>query len=237
MLYQILQSLCVIHLLILSWIPILFLLFLLFREWLRDLTWIPTDVIRCLDIHILLGVRVILVLVLVITTTLFILPLIIHILDCPIKQVFHPIHLIILQDHNAIFLLASVLMITTLILKRWNEVRISELHWWFVTFLMGKPVTFRFHYRYTRDAFVKIINTKCKNLYDFLYLPMDQNTHCNMGYGYVNMINVDAVIRIYENVFIYHWLSISSTIADGLTQRVWRSVQYVMDVCKVVMYR
>lgn len=69
---------------------------------------------------------------------------------------------------------------------------------------MGKPVTFRFHYRYTRDAFVKIINTKCKNLYDFLYLSMDQNTHCNMGYGYVNMINVDAVIRIYENVFIYH---------------------------------
>lgn len=85
---------------------------------------------------------------------------------------------------------------------------------------MGKSITFRFNNRYTRDAFVRIMNTKCKNLYDFLYLPIDQNTHCNMGYGYVNMINVDAVITIYENVCVYYRLSISSTIADGLTQRV-----------------
>lgn len=55
-------------------------------------------------------------------------------------------------------------------------------------------------HRYTRDAFVKIINTKCKNMYDFLYLPIDQNSHCNMGYGYVNMINLDAVVVLYENV-------------------------------------
>lgn len=65
---------------------------------------------------------------------------------------------------------------------------------------------------------------------------MDQNTHCNMGYGYVNMINADAVIQMYENVCVVYWLRISSTIADGPTQRVWRFVQFAMDVCKVVLY-
>ena len=68
---------------------------------------------------------------------------------------------------------------------------------------MGKSLTDEMKYRYTRDAFVKIINTKCKNMYDFLYLPIDQNSHCNMGYGYVNMINLDAVVVLYENVDLF----------------------------------
>ena len=54
--------------------------------------------------------------------------------------------------------------------------------------------------RFTRDGIIKILNNKCKNMYDFFYLPIDQGTRSNMGYGYVNMVDVNAVITIYENV-------------------------------------
>lgn len=37
-------------------------------------------------------------------------------------------------------------------------------------------------------------------MYDFLYLPIDQKTKCNMGYGYVNMVDLDAVCVLYDNV-------------------------------------
>ena len=57
-----------------------------------------------------------------------------------------------------------------------------------------------FSFRYSRDTLVRIINEPCKNRYDFLYLPMDQVTHCNMGYGYINMIDLPSVILLYEKV-------------------------------------
>ncbi|KNB44446.1 protein MEI2-like 1 [Blastocystis sp. subtype 4] len=58
---------------------------------------------------------------------------------------------------------------------------------------------------FTREVFVRIINKKCKNRYDFLYLPMDQKTHCNMGYGYINMIDLESVVLLYENFNDYKW--------------------------------
>lgn len=53
---------------------------------------------------------------------------------------------------------------------------------------------------YSRKTFVQIIDEKCKDMYDFLYLPIDQKTKCNMGYGYVNMVDLDAVCVLYDNV-------------------------------------
>ena len=50
---------------------------------------------------------------------------------------------------------------------------------------------------------MRIIDKSCKNHYDFLYLPMDQQTHCNMGYGYLNMIDLPSVILLYENVTVF----------------------------------
>lgn len=49
---------------------------------------------------------------------------------------------------------------------------------------------------------LKIINQTCKNRFDFLYLPFDEKTNCNMGYGYVNMIDLESVCLLYENVCV-----------------------------------
>ena len=49
---------------------------------------------------------------------------------------------------------------------------------------------------------LKIINQTCKKRFDFLYLPFDEKTNCNMGYGYVNMIDLESVCLLYENVCV-----------------------------------
>lgn len=45
-----------------------------------------------------------------------------------------------------------------------------------------------------------IINKTCRDKYDFFYLPIDQKTSCNLGYGYINMIDTQSVIALYEEV-------------------------------------
>ena len=40
----------------------------------------------------------------------------------------------------------------------------------------------------------------CKDKYDFFYLPIDQKTNCNLGYGYINMVDLESVIRLYKEV-------------------------------------
>lgn len=47
-----------------------------------------------------------------------------------------------------------------------------------------------------------IINKSCKDKYDFFYLPIDQKTGCNLGYGYINMIDRASVVTLYEEVGI-----------------------------------
>ena len=54
--------------------------------------------------------------------------------------------------------------------------------------------------RFSRKVFVKILNQTCRNRYDFLYLPFDEKTNCNMGYGYVNMIDLESVCLLYNSV-------------------------------------
>ena len=55
---------------------------------------------------------------------------------------------------------------------------------------------------FSRKVLLKIINQTCKNRFDFLYLPFDEKTNCNMGYGYVNMIDLESVCLLYENVCV-----------------------------------
>ncbi len=53
---------------------------------------------------------------------------------------------------------------------------------------------------FSSETVLKIIDGYVKNKYDFFYLPMDQRTGCNLGYGYINMVDIQAVIDIYKNV-------------------------------------
>ncbi|KAJ8451576.1 hypothetical protein Cgig2_018210 [Carnegiea gigantea] len=41
--------------------------------------------------------------------------------------------------------------------------------------------------------------------YDFLYLPIDFNNKCNVGYGFVNMTSPEATLRLYKAFHHQHW--------------------------------
>ena len=91
---------------------------------------------------------------------------------------------------------------------------------------------------YSRKIFARILDEKCKNMYNFLYLPMDQKTNCNMGYGYVNMVDLDAVCVLYDNVFPFaKWCLLSLTIIVGRILGVKRSARSVTDVCRAILFR
>ncbi|XP_050276412.1 protein terminal ear1 homolog [Quercus robur] len=41
--------------------------------------------------------------------------------------------------------------------------------------------------------------------YDFVYLPIDFNNKCNVGYGFVNMTSPQATWRLYKAFHLQHW--------------------------------
>ncbi|KAK8657371.1 hypothetical protein V6N13_035612 [Hibiscus sabdariffa] len=41
--------------------------------------------------------------------------------------------------------------------------------------------------------------------YDFVYLPIDFNNKCNVGYGFVNMTSAEATRRLYKAFHHQHW--------------------------------
>ncbi|KAJ8438562.1 hypothetical protein Cgig2_024651 [Carnegiea gigantea] len=41
--------------------------------------------------------------------------------------------------------------------------------------------------------------------YDFVYLPIDFNNKCNVGYGFVNMTSPEAALRLYKAFHHQHW--------------------------------
>lgn len=47
---------------------------------------------------------------------------------------------------------------------------------------------------------LKILNSFVENEYDFFYMPVDFKTNCNLGFGYVSMINTNSVVKLYNAV-------------------------------------
>ncbi|KAI4345297.1 hypothetical protein L6164_012433 [Bauhinia variegata] len=41
--------------------------------------------------------------------------------------------------------------------------------------------------------------------YDFVYLPIDFNNKCNVGYGFVNLTSPEATLRFYKAFHLQHW--------------------------------
>ena len=78
--------------------------------------------------------------------------------------------------------------------------------------------------RYTREMILNELNEKTSIMgtYDFLYLPIDFQNSCNLGYAFVNMVSPQAVIQLHLSMHGKPWkLSRSSKIC----QSVWGRLQ------------
>ena len=53
---------------------------------------------------------------------------------------------------------------------------------------------------FTQEVLLKIINGYIANRFDFFYLPIDFHTQCNLGYCYINVVDVQTVRVLYDHV-------------------------------------
>ena len=51
---------------------------------------------------------------------------------------------------------------------------------------------------------LEILDAFVPNEYDFFYMPVDFQTNCNLGFGYVSMISTESVVKVYKAVFLYN---------------------------------
>jgi len=64
--------------------------------------------------------------------------------------------------------------------------------------------------KYTVQDLSDEIDDLLKNSYDFLYLPCDLKNLCNVGYGFINFISTEHLLRFYQLFQGKRWLSFRS---------------------------
>ena len=47
---------------------------------------------------------------------------------------------------------------------------------------------------------LNILDTIVPNKYDFFYMPVDFKTNCNLGFGYVSVVDNASVVKLYDSV-------------------------------------
>ena len=53
---------------------------------------------------------------------------------------------------------------------------------------------------FSQEVLLRIVNGYIPNRFDFFYLPIDFRTQCNLGYCYINVIDVNTVEELYKSV-------------------------------------
>ena len=74
------------------------------------------------------------------------------------------------------------------------------------TTVMIRHIPNRYSYQNLQDE----INIVCKDKYDFLYLPIDSENNCNLGYAFINFINPLHIVQFYEMFKSRKWLYFNS---------------------------
>ena len=52
----------------------------------------------------------------------------------------------------------------------------------------------------SQEELLSILETYVQGEIEFLYLPIDKVTSCNLGYGYVSLLNCSSVLKLYNAV-------------------------------------
>ena len=74
------------------------------------------------------------------------------------------------------------------------------------TTVMIRHIPNRYSYQNLQDE----INLVCQNKYDFLYLPLDSENNCNLGYAFINFINPLHIVNFYFAFKSRKWLCYNS---------------------------
>ena len=70
---------------------------------------------------------------------------------------------------------------------------------------------------------------------EFLYLPIDRTTECNLGYGYVSLVDSRAVLTLYHAVGHGRRITCRCMGSAGQIHPVSNSVRLCMHVSKVIV--
>ena len=52
--------------------------------------------------------------------------------------------------------------------------------------------------KYTHEMLIELIEKTHRGTFDYLYLPIDFQNHCNVGYAFINMRSTSAVLTFYN---------------------------------------
>ena len=52
----------------------------------------------------------------------------------------------------------------------------------------------------SQEELLSILEMYVQGEIEFLYLPIDKVTSCNLGYGYVSLLNCSSVLKLYNAV-------------------------------------
>ena len=74
------------------------------------------------------------------------------------------------------------------------------------TTVMIRHIPNRYSYQNLQDE----IDFVCKDKYDFLYLPIDSENNCNLGYAFINFINSLHIVHFYNVFKSRKWLYFNS---------------------------
>ena len=66
----------------------------------------------------------------------------------------------------------------------------------------GYDFTYSLNTSFQQEVLLKIMNNYIPNRFDFFYLPLDFHTTYNLGYCYINVIDVATVRELYLSVRI-----------------------------------
>ena len=72
----------------------------------------------------------------------------------------------------------------------------------------------------SQEELLSILETYVQGEIEFLYLPIDKVTSCNLGYGYVSLLNCSSVLKLYNAVGGWRDVSCRCIRRDGRSHRV-----------------
>ena len=83
--------------------------------------------------------------------------------------------------------------------------------------------------KYTLKLFSDEINKSFFNKYDLLYLPVDIDNHCNLGFGFINFVDSIHIIDFYDRYFGKKWEKFNS---DKICELAYAKVQGKEELLK-----